>query len=109
MWLVYSTTILTTKVSLSAHSLQLSRNLRDSPRFLAIVPGTGRLYYCSDIINPATSYNYEQDSCGSVLQSLTFAVTTMVVQRGQKCQHIITRVSPEGTGMSTHFHKGQYS
>ena len=33
----------------------------------------------------------------------------MVVQRGQtECQHIFTRVSPEGTSMSTHFHKGQY-
>ena len=33
----------------------------------------------------------------------------MVVQRGQKCQYIFTRVSPEGTSMSTHFHKGQYN
>ena len=34
---------------------------------------------------------------------------SMVVQRGQKCQRIFTRVSPEGTSISTHFHKGQYN
>ena len=38
-------------ILLLVHRLQLSRNLRDSPGFLAIVPGTGRLYY-SCIVGP---------------------------------------------------------
>ena len=33
------------------HRLQLSRNLRDSPGFLAIVPDTGR-HYCKCIVGP---------------------------------------------------------
>ena len=32
---------------LRKHRLQLSRNLRDSPGFLALVPGRGRLYSLS--------------------------------------------------------------
>jgi hypothetical protein len=32
-------------VASPSHRLQLSLNLRDSPGFLAIVPGPGRLYY----------------------------------------------------------------
>ena len=36
---------------LQLHRLQLSRNLWDSPRYFAIVPCTGRLYY-SCIVGP---------------------------------------------------------
>ena len=77
------------------HRLQLSRNLLDGSGFLAAVPGTGRLYY-NCIVGPGwgpdTSINTstllqlmncwwynEQAACGSVLQTVVFALKALQV------------------------------
>ena len=55
-----------------AHRLQLYRNLRDSPGFLAIVPGTRRLYY-SCIVDPGQGADTSINT-SILLQLMNFGV-----------------------------------
>ena len=49
----------------SHHRLQLSRNLRDSPGFIASVPGHGRPYHCS-IVCPGHNAMYGHTHCTGI-------------------------------------------